>query len=151
MTHTPRDPRLRLASGLLAVALLHGGFGAARALAFQNRPEPPGGGGPGRPGEPVDYTRPFSNREVTRKALITYKPEPGFTKKALKDNVEGLVRLSAVLNFSGKVTDISVVKGLPDGLTEKAVAATGLIKFKPATLKGRAVSQLATVEYSFGL
>jgi TonB family protein len=107
-----------------------------------------GGGGPGSPGT-TDYTRPFRQSEVTRKALITFKPEPGFTEDARKNGVEGVVRLRAVLNASGGVTNISVVKGLPDGLTEKAIAAARQIRFTPAQKDGRAVSQYVVLEYNF--
>jgi TonB family protein len=108
----------------------------------------PGGGGPGNTG-PVDYTRPFKSSEVTRKALITEKPEPSFTKEAEKNNTSGIVRLRAVLHFSGKVTNISVVKGLPDGLTEKAIKVARQIKFKPAEKDGHKVSQYVVLEYNF--
>ena len=108
---------------------------------------PPGGGGPGAAS--VDYTRPFRQNEVTRRALITFKPEPGFTEEARKNDVEGVVRLRAVLNASGSVTNISVVKGLPDGLTEKAIAAARQIRFTPAEKDGRAVSQYVVLEYNF--
>jgi TonB family protein len=107
-----------------------------------------GGGGPGSPGT-TDYTRPFRQNEVTRKALITFKPEPGFTEEARKNGVEGVVRLRAVLNVSGEVTSISVVKGVPDGLTEKAIAAARQIRFTPAEKDGRAVSQYVVLEYNF--
>ena len=108
-----------------------------------------GGGGPGPNGPEPDYTRPFTHREVTKKIVITYKPEPGYTDEALKNGVEGVVRLRAVLNVSGEVTDISVVKGLPDGLTEKAIAAAKKIRFNPAEKDGRKVSQYVVLEYNF--
>lgn len=111
-------------------------------------PVDPGGGGPGN-SETVDYTRPFRHNEVTRKAMITFKPQPGFTDEARKNSVSGVVRLRAVLNFSGAVTNISVVKGLPDGLTEKAIAAARQIRFSPAQKDGRAVSQHVMLEYNF--
>jgi TonB family protein len=112
-------------------------------------PHPPVGGGPGPGAAPVDYTRPFKQNEVTRKALITFKPEPGFTEEARKNDVEGVVRLRAILHASGKVTNISVVKGLPDGLTEKAIAAAHRIEFRPAEKDGRTVSQSVIFEYRF--
>lgn len=147
MTHKLRNARPRLFAGLLALALLHGVSGAARALAFQDRPEPPGGGGPGA--GPVDYTRPFRQNEVTKRALITYKPEPGFTDEARKNNVEGVVRLRAVLDVSGRVTNIGVVKGLPDGLNERAIAAAKQVRFNPAEKDGHVVSQIILFEYVF--
>ena len=109
-----------------------------------------GGGGPGGNGE-GDYTRPFRQNEVTRKATITFKPEPGFTEEARKNFVEGAVRLRVVLNLSGEVTNISVIKGLPDGLTERAIAAARRIKFTPAEKDGRKVSQYAVLEYIFNV
>jgi protein TonB len=111
-----------------------------------------GGGGPGGGGGGgVDYTRPFRQNEVTRKALITFKPEPGFTEEARKNNVTGVVRLRAVLHASGGIQSISVVKGLPDGLTEKAISAARQIRFTPAEKDGRAVSQYVVLEYNFNI
>jgi len=111
-----------------------------------------GGGGPGGGGGGgVDYTRPFKQNEVTRKALITFKPEPGFTEEARKNNVTGVVRLRAILHASGGVQSISVVKGLPDGLTEKAISAARQIRFTPAEKDGRSVSQYVVLEYNFNI
>jgi TonB family protein len=65
--------------------------------------------------------------------------------------VTGVVRLRVVLGSNGKVTNISVVKGLPDGLTEKAVAAARRMLFLPAGKDGREVSQYAVLEYNFSI
>ena len=110
-----------------------------------------GGGRGGGGGGDVDYSRPFKQTEVTRKALITFKPEPGFTEDARKNNVTGVVRLRAILHASGSVQSISVVKGLPDGLTEKAIAAARQIRFTPAEKDGHAVSQYIVLEYNFNI
>jgi len=111
-----------------------------------------GGGGPGGGGGGgIDYTRPFKQNEVTRKAVITFKPEPGFTEEARKNNVTGVVRLRAVLHASGGIQGISVVKGLPDGLTEKAMQAARQIRFTPAEKDGRSVSQYVVLEYNFNI
>ena len=143
---------LILTTAALLFPLLNCALEAPRALAFQDPPlakQEPGGGGPGRPDGPIDYTRPFKQNEVTKKALITHKPEPGFTEEARKNNVEGVVRLRGVLLASGGVTGISVVKGLPDGLTEMAIAAARQIRFRPAEKDGRKVSQYVVFEYYF--
>jgi TonB family protein len=111
-----------------------------------------GGGGPGGGGGGgVDYSRPFKQNEVTRKAIITFKPEPGFTEDARKNNVTGVVRLRAILHASGGIQGISVVKGLPDGLTEKAISAARQIRFTPAEKDGRNVSQYVVLEYNFNI
>ncbi len=111
-----------------------------------------GGGGPGGGGGGgVDYTRPFRSDNVSVRAIITFKPEPGFTEEARKNNVTGIVRLRAVLSASGEVSNLSVVKGLPDGLTEKAMQAARQIKFRPAQKDGRTVSQYVVLEYNFNI
>ena len=91
----------------------------------------------------------FTQVEVMNKAAITYRPEPGYTEKARQKNASGVVRLRAVLAADGTVKHILVVKGLPDGLTEKAVEAARQIRFRPATKDGRPVSQFVILEYNF--
>jgi TonB family protein len=107
------------------------------------------GGGEGGAGGEVDHSRPFKPSEVTRKVVITATPEPGFTEEARRNGLHGVVRLRAVFTASGAVRVITVVKGLPDGLTEKAIAAARQIRFTPAQKDGRAVSQYVTLEYNF--
>lgn len=130
-----------------------GGVGPGRGGNTGGGDRNEGGGGPGGGGggATVDYSRPFQGREVTRKAVITSKPEPSFTEEARKNNVTGYVRLKMILSSSGAVQNIQVVKGLPDGLTEKAIAAARNIRFSPAQKDGRTVSQWVTVEYSFNI
>jgi TonB family protein len=133
--------------------------------AFAVPPLPIGSNGPGRGGgvgsvEPTAATPsapapnpegPFRQAEVTRKAVIVYKPAPGYTEEARRNNVTGVVRLRVVLSSSGKVTNIAVVKGLPDGLTEKAISASRRMLFFPAGKGGREVSQFVILEYNFNI
>jgi TonB family protein len=100
---------------------------------------------------PVDYNRPFMQREVTKKALITYKPEPAFTESARRFQVTGVVRLRAILAATGEVRGISVVKWLPHGLTWRAVDAARRMRFEPAQKDGHVVSQYVTLEYNFNI
>lgn len=102
-------------------------------------------------GASVDNNRPLKPSEVTRKATITFKPEPAFTEDARNFNVTGVIRIRAVLNWTGKITGISVVKGLPHGLTWQALDALKRIRFEPAQKDGHAVSQYATFEYNFNI
>jgi len=91
----------------------------------------------------------YEPSEVTRRAKITYKPEPPFTEKARKNRVSGKVMLRVVLKSSGEIGDITVIKGLPDGLTEQCVKVARQIKFEPAIKDGRLVSQYVKTEYNF--
>jgi TonB family protein len=107
-----------------------------------------GGGGGGGGGDP---NRIFSSREVSRKAVVTEKPEPLYTEEARKNQVTGTVSLRMVLNANGSVTGITAVARLPDGLTEKAIEAAHRIKFVPAEKDGRKVSQYVTIVYNFNI
>jgi TonB family protein len=91
----------------------------------------------------------FRQGELTQKAVITFKPEPGFTEEARQNNVSGTVRLRVVLAADGRVRSISVIKRLRDGLTEKAVAAARQIRFTPARVGATPVSQYVVLEYNF--
>ncbi len=93
--------------------------------------------------------RGYGGREVDRKAIVTAKPQARYTSEARAQNLEGTVRLRAVLAASGKVEDISVVTGLPYGLTESAIKAARRLKFKPAMKDGQPVSMWVTLEYVF--
>lgn len=107
------------------------------------------GTGDPTPGPTPGPDGPFRAREVAKRAVLNERPEPDYTEEARLNDVEGVVRLRAVLSSSGRVTNISVVRGLPDGLTEKAIAAARLIKFTPAQKDGRPVSQYVVIEYHF--
>ena len=54
-----------------------------------------------------------------------------------------------ILSADETVKHIEVVKGLPDGLTEKAMEVAQRIKFKPAKKDGKPVSVWVEVEYGF--
>jgi TonB family protein len=88
---------------------------------------------------------------VERKATIVWRPEPIYTEEARKNQVQGTVVLRGVFSSSGQVTNIRVVSGLADGLTEKAVEAARSIRFFPAVKDGKFVSQYIQIEYNFNL
>ena len=110
-----------------------------------------GGGGPGGGGGGTDYSRTFSGKEVTSKARVLDKPEPTYTEAARKNQITGTVVLRAVFSSGGAVTNIHAVSGLPDGLTERAIAAAKQIRFVPATKDGHPVSMWMELQYNFNL
>jgi TonB family protein len=87
----------------------------------------------------------------TRKAIFTFRPEPAYTEVARRNNVSGIVRLRVLLRADGVAKVLSVVKGLPDGLTEKAIEAAEKIRFQPAERDGRPVSSVITLDYNFNV
>jgi len=92
-----------------------------------------------------------SGKDVAIKAIVAKKPKPSYTREARKDKIEGTVILRCIFASNGEVTNIQVISGLPDGLTERAVKAAQKIKFKPATRDGKPVSMWMQLEYNFNL
>ena len=93
----------------------------------------------------------YKGKEVDKKVSVKKKPEPSYTKEARNHGVEGTVVLRCVFTSTGQVTNIHVVAGLPDGLTESAIEAAKKIKFIPATKDGHPVSMWMELQYNFHL
>ena len=127
-----------------------GGLGPGRGGNIGGGDFNAGGGGPGGGGG-GDYSKIFTGKEVTSKARLISKPEPQYTEDARKNQITGTVVLKVVFASSGQVTNIRTVSGLPNGLTERAIAAARLIKFVPATKDGHQVSMWMQLEYNFNL
>jgi TonB family protein len=93
----------------------------------------------------------FSPRDVDVKVHILSKPQPSYTDAARQNQVSGTVVLRVVFSSAGSVTNISVVRALPYGLSEQAIAAAKQIKFQPAMKDGHPVSTSMQLEYNFNL
>lgn len=93
----------------------------------------------------------YPTSAVTSRALITSKPEPGFTEEARRAGVTGVVRQRAEQAADGKVKHVLLLNRLGSGLTEKAVSAARRMKFQPATIAGMPVSQYVILEYNFNI
>lgn len=99
-------------------------------------------------GEKSAYTRRKPRGGVV---VVVSEPQPGYTVEAKSNDVTGTVTLCCVLHSSSTITNVAVVKGLPDGLTEQAIEAARQLKFTPAVKDNRNVSQYATINYTFEL
>jgi TonB family protein len=95
-----------------------------------------------------DYASYNKNPSFKRIRIID-KPDAGYTEEARRNKVKGRVLLRVLFGENGQVTRISVVNGLPNGLTERAIAAARLIKFEPAELDGKKVAYPLMVVYVF--
>jgi len=84
-------------------------------------------------------------------AEIVSKPTPAYTDEARKARVEGEVLLEVVLEASGKVRVLRVVRGLGHGLDESAVHAAEQINFKPALRDGQPSDSTAVLHIIFQL
>jgi len=102
--------------------------------------------------EPKQFYR--SAKELPKNATrvkILKRSEPEYTGEARVNGIRGRVVLEATFSCEGTITDISVVEGLPDGLTDASIAVTEKIKFRPALVDGKSVSVRLRVEYEFRL
>lgn len=70
-------------------------------------------------------------------AEILSKPTPVYTQEAKSLRIEGEVLLEVVLEASGSLRVMRVLRGLGHGLDDNAVKAAEQIRFKPAMMDGR--------------
>ncbi len=97
-------------------------------------------------GEPI-----FNLRTVDQKPVILSKPKANYTEEARRNKTKGLVIIRLILTAKGSVEGVTVVRGLPDGLSEKALDAARQIKFQPGIKDGKPVSVSVVVEYGFDI
>jgi TonB family protein len=86
---------------------------------------------------------------VTTPPKIQHNIQPEYTPEAQANETRGAVLLNVVFRSDGKVGEVKVIKGLPDGLTEQAIKAARGLQFEPAMKDGRAVSIRSNIEYQF--
>jgi protein TonB len=85
------------------------------------------------------------------KPRILTKPTPIYSDQALRYQIKGTVRVSAVLGADGTIREVSVIKSLGYGLDEAAMDAVRRMKFAPAMRAGKPVSVRTKIEIAFGL
>jgi TonB family protein len=82
---------------------------------------------------------------------LLYTERPRYTEEARQNKIQGTVVLSVDFTADGRITNIRVVRSLPDGLTEKAIEAARKIRFNPAVKNGVPVTVRTNMEFSFNL
>jgi len=77
---------------------------------------------------------------------------PGYTDEAIRAKVEGFIILQVVIRKSGRADSFKVLSGPGYGLEENAIQEIASNwRFRPATLDGKPVNVLATIEVQFNL
>lgn len=110
-----------------------------------------GGIGGGRGSDTEDPDHIYPPQQVTERARVITKPEPQYTEEARRNSISGSVVLRVVFSRTGEVTNIRAIQTLPFGLTERAITAARMIRFRPATKDGRPVNVPMQLEYNFNL
>jgi len=88
---------------------------------------------------------------ATSKITILHKEKAMYTEIARINKVQGTVVLRAVFTEDGAVTNIEVIRGVPDGLTRRAIEAAQGIRFQPATNEGKPMTVRGHLEFTFNL
>jgi TonB family protein len=84
-------------------------------------------------------------------AEILSKPVPLYTDEARARRIEGEVLLEVVLEATGRIRVVRVVRGLGHGLDDAAVRAAEQIQFKPAQRDGQPSDSTAVLHIIFQL
>jgi len=84
-------------------------------------------------------------------AEILSKPTPVYTQEARSLRIEGEVLLEVVLEASGSLRVVKVVRGLGHGLDDNAVKAAEQIHFKPAMRDGQPTDSTVVLHIVFQL
>jgi len=101
------------------------------------------------PAPPTVRARPAEATIKIVPAEILSKPLPIYTEEARKLKVEGEVLLEVVLESSGRLRVVKVVRGLGHGLDDAAVRAAEQIRFKPAMQDGQPADSTAVLHIIF--
>lgn len=77
--------------------------------------------------------------------------QPIYPEEARKNGIQGIVKLSAVIDAKGAVTKVEPIESPDPTLAAAAVDAVRKWTYKPATLKGKPVKVIMTITVSFKL
>ena len=88
---------------------------------------------------------------ATLRPKILYREKAIYTDAARKAGIGGAIALSVVFGEDGTMRDIKVIRGLPFGLNEHAIAAAKKIKFEPAYRNGEPVAVRGSLEFTFNI
>lgn len=84
-----------------------------------------------------------------KKLKIIKKPNPAYTKRAIKNRTSGEIQVYVMFLANGRVGIVIPKTFLPDDLTNAAIEAARTIEFEPQTLNGKPVTVIKTVVYTF--
>jgi protein TonB len=87
---------------------------------------------------------------INKPEIIT-RVQPVYTEAARRARIQGVVIVETIIDKTGNVTNVRVLKALPMGLDNAAVEAVKKWKFKPADLNGRPVNVYFVLTVNFQL
>jgi protein TonB len=107
---------------------------------------------PPPPPPPVVEEAPVRPWEVgLREPKKLFSVDPRYPELAARAAVGGTVILEIVVDRSGSVSRVTVLRPAPLGMTEEAVAAVRQWRYEPSLLNGRPIEVVITVTVRFNL
>jgi TonB family protein len=83
--------------------------------------------------------------------LVLNSVQAQYTEKARLDKVQGVSLISLIVDAQGRPQAPAVIRSLRPDMDVKAMQAVMKYRFKPATMEGKPVATLITVEVNFRL
>ena len=90
-----------------------------------------------------------NKNSVSKPMKITLKPRAILTDLARQNGTQGSVVLRVTFLANGKIGDIFLVSGLPDGLTEQAIEAAKKMTFEPQKVNGELKTVTKSLQFNF--
>jgi protein TonB len=131
---TTTDTTTTPAFGVTMESTSQAGNGPAMPVGNTTRPAPTSPGAAVKP-----LAQPVAAVEVTRMPMPLGRCSGKYTDEAHAAAVEGVVVLDLIVDERGRARDITVVEGLPHGLTQAAIAALTACSFTPGEKDGKPV------------
>jgi TonB family protein len=103
------------------------------------------------PPQPTPRAHPEVTSTPVLPAEIISKPTPTYTAEARSLRIQGEVLLEVVLEASGSLHIVRVVRGLGHGLDDNAVKAAQQIRFRPAMRNGQPADSTVVLHIVFQL
>src|SRR5580698_4901784 len=140
------------ARGVVASTGFGGGVATSDPHASRGVVRQAGFGDADVPAPPTVQSRPAAQAaQKIVPAEILSKPVPVYTEEARSKRIEGEVLLEVVLEATGKLRVLKIVRGLGHGLDDAAVHAAEQIRFKPALKDGQPSDSTAVLHIIFQL
>ena len=79
----------------------------------------------------------------------SYMPNPPYSDGAHKAGISGVIKVEAIVNTEGKLTDMRILAGLPGGLNKNAIDTLKTWRCKPASKDGKPVPVVVPFEINF--
>ena len=99
-----------------------------------------------------NYNAVFSKNEVDTNALALNKVTPVYPRRAHRRNITGIVVINCIISKEGKITNPVIAEAKPKGYFESScLDVLDKIRYKPATVDGKAVAQRMELTFDFGL